>query len=119
MSRRQDTLRIENQTTAGGGFSGDDLPGDEIRKPCRQRSCPMKADASQAAQLSRDLATALRRLRRRFRSCIKSGCQVEGCPYFNQVTAQVQTAISLVLEEWTPEGAGPASDIASKSPGSY
>ena len=76
--------------------------------PCGQRSCPMKADARRAALLSRDLASALRRLKRRYRRCVKSGCQLETCPYYSQVRTQIQTAIAQVLEEWVPDNLGQA-----------
>lgn len=95
---------------------GADLIAGSFARPatslsCGERKCPLRADATRAARLGRDLATALHRLKRRIRGCIRNGCQSETCPYFIQVSQQLQSAIAQVLEECVPEymGQAPAS----------
>jgi hypothetical protein len=110
------SLPNDGNGLAIGQPAAQDFARERTGPACGERRCPLRADATRAARLGRDLATALRRLKRRLRGCIRNGCQSETCPYFIQVSQQLQAAISQVLEECAPEYMGQAPDSMGKTP---
>ena len=59
--------------------------------------CPIKKDAEAIGQLSRDMAKALRKLRRDLENC--SHCS-EDCPFLREYHATVNAALVAIAEEW-------------------
>ncbi len=61
--------------------------------------CPVERDTQKVVQLSKDTARTLRRLRRDLGGCER--CEAgPDCPILQQVNAQVQAAIAVVVDEW-------------------
>ena len=63
-------------------------------------TCPLQADFTRVANLSGDLAKAMRLLRRRLVNCSTCSIGAEECPTLKEFNAKAQSAIEAVYQEW-------------------
>jgi hypothetical protein len=62
--------------------------------------CPIREEAEQAIQLSKDFLKSLHRLRRSLRKCRRCPARPE-CKLLREWNAQIDQAIDEVNEEWS------------------
>jgi hypothetical protein len=100
---------LKGRASADRGVPEDPLPAPKTRAA----HCPLRVDARRAASLGKDLTAALRRLKRRQKSCrhtcplatarpglAEDGAMIPTCAQLELFNTLVQTAVSTVLEEW-------------------
>jgi hypothetical protein len=63
-------------------------------------NCPVCHDTRRITSLSKDMAKALRRLRRDLKACASCSIDVEDCPIRQSLNAQIQVAIQTVVDHW-------------------
>jgi hypothetical protein len=61
--------------------------------------CPIRQDAEQTVELSKNYLKSLRKLRRSLRKCLKCAARPE-CSLLREWNAQIDQAIDEVNEEW-------------------
>lgn len=62
--------------------------------------CPLLDDMQQVREHSQSLFTAMRRLRRKLRTC--NECEgYENCPILMEFNSEVQAAVQQIMEEWS------------------